>query len=260
MMMTPKSKIHARNTRAFTLVEVLIALAISASMGIALMFSYVNLVNVYDAISRMPMRNLDLATARNALLAEADYETAQRGDQFEGATGRQVVWSSLIEPTTTADLFLVTFNCQISGGEDAKAPDENITEIFRVLRPTWSQGTDSATLRAEARDRILQMLQPSPIGGIIGGDGVPSATAGKSGKSKSGSKTGPGGKAGTGKGNTGKGNTGKSSGSTGKGGQGGGQGGGNNYFNNPGNNPGKAGNKGGSTSGTGGGRRATKKQ
>ena len=252
----PKSKIRARAERAFTLLEVLVALALTMLIIPTLVFAYINILGSYDAIKRMPGRNFELATARNALLAEADYEIAQRGDQFDGATGRQVTWSAQIEPTTTADLFLVTFTCNISAGEDPNThPEENITEVFRVLRPTWSQGTDSATLRAENRDRIMLALQPSPLGGIIGGDGVPSATsaAGK-GKSKGNTKSGQGG-ASTGKGG---GNTGKSGPGTGTGKSGGGKSGAPNdgyYFDNigKGGNTGKSGGGAGNNTGKGGG-------
>jgi len=268
------------------MVEVLVALAIAMAMIPILVASYINILHGYDAINRMPARDLDLTTARNALLAEADYDTAQKGDTFEGATGRQVTWSAQIDPTTTADLFQVTFTCQFAGGSDSDSSttattntttDDPVTEIFRVLRPTWSQGTDSATLRAANKDRILQNPNPSPLSGIIGGDSAPSATT-AAGKGKS---SGKGGKNGAPPGkNTGKG---APPGKNGKGGNnnapppkgarpgqrgnnnGGGNGGGNNngFFNNNGgffnnNNGQNNGNNNGKNTGTRGSRRAPK--
>jgi len=221
------------------MVEVLVALALAMFIIPLLVASYINILNGYDAIRRMPARDLDLTTARNALLAEADYDTAQKGDTFEGATGRQITWSAQIDPTTTADLFQVTFTCQFTGGSDDTATDDTVTEIFRVLRPTWSQGTDSATLRAANKDRILQNPNPSPLSGIVGGDSAPAASTASKSKSKNTSKGGKTGGGSSGK-NGGKSNTGKNGGNTGKGGNNTGKagrpnqngGGNNNFFNN----------------------------
>jgi len=257
------------------MVEVLVALAITMLIIPLIVASYINILHGYDAIRRLPARDLDLTTARNALLAEADYDTAQKGDQFDGAppANRHVTWSAVIDPTTTADLFQVTFTCQLTGGSDTgdngdkNLPDETITEIFRVLRPTWSQGTDSATLRAENKDRILQNPQLSPLSGVVGGDSAPStsgaAGAGK-GKGKNNGKGGQSGGGGAPGKNTGKNgnNTGKGNNNQGKGGrpnQGGNNNGGNffnngGFFNNNGNG-GNNGNNGGSNNGAKGGAR-----
>ena len=158
----------------FTVIELVVALVIFAGMSVALTASYINILDAYQIVQSRPQRDLDLRFARNALLAEPDFETAQKGDQFDGASGRHVTWSAVIEPTTTADLFTVTFTCELGPGSDPKDMEQTVTEVFRVLRPTWSQtapqsaGTDRNTLRTEARDRILQDQQPSPLSGISG--------------------------------------------------------------------------------------------
>ncbi len=173
------------DTRGFTVVEVLIALAICAMMSVVLVASYMNILNAYDAMAKNPRRNLDVRFARNALLAEADFETAQKGDQLEGASGRHITWTSIIEPTSTANLFQVTFTCEISAGDNPGDKEETVTEVFRVLRPTWANTSgfspDAATLRAEARDRITQAQQPSPLSGL--GPSSGSVSGGSSGGS-----------------------------------------------------------------------------
>ena len=259
---------------AFTLIEVMIALGIAATMSVVIVLSYVNILGAYQRAQRRPARDLDLTTARNALLAESDFDTAQKGDQFDGATGRHVTWSAQIDPTTTANLFQVTFTCQLTGGSDSSVPDETITEVFRALRSTWSQGTDAATLRAANKDLITQNLQPSPLSGITAGSGGGAggdigAAVGGAGKGNNKGGQGSGGGGGTGKNNNtgkggGKGGNNNGQGQGGGGNRGGGQGGGNNggnFFNNGGgggNNNNNGGGNRGNNNGSGGSRRAPK--
>jgi general secretion pathway protein I len=66
-----------------------------------------------------------------------------------------VSWKATIDPTETADLFTVTFECEINA-PDLKQP-VHTTEMFRVLRPTWSKVDERDKLRAAARTRILQL-------------------------------------------------------------------------------------------------------
>lgn len=210
-----------KTRRAFTIVEVLVALLIFSIMSIGIIGAYLNILAAYERVKTRPSVSLDVRFARNALLTESDFETAQKGDNFEGATGRQVTWSAVIEPTITADLFLVTFTCELGPGNTPDEKEETVVEVFRLLRPTWSVTSgfspDAATLRAEARDRITEAQQPSPLSGISGG-----SSSSSGGGSKSGGSTGNTGGAGGGK----SGGSGGASAPTRGGTQGGGSGGG----------------------------------
>jgi general secretion pathway protein I len=71
-----------------------------------------------------------------------------------------VKWTSEIDPTSTTDLFTVTFTCVVS----APAPDgeKTVKQTFMLMRPTWSDPTERTTLRQNAANRIalLQGRQP----------------------------------------------------------------------------------------------------
>lgn len=198
---------RSRLRRAFTLVEVLVALGIFTMLAVGIIASYVNVMNGYRIMKMRPRADLDLRFARNALLAEPDFETAQQGAEFEGASGRHITWSAVIDATNTADLYQVTFTCVLGAGATNGEPEETIEEIFRVIRPTWSRtqnlGIDPNTLRAEAKDRILQSQQPSPLSGLSGtgmsGSGGSSGFGGGSGAGGSGRGGGSGGFSGGGK-------------------------------------------------------------
>jgi len=141
----------------FTLLEVLVALAIFAMAAVVLGGAYLNVLNGYETAKRATATDADVAFARATLLAQPDVDLAQQGAEFDAADGRHVRWTATIEPTTVADLFTVTFDCECSG---AGLPEPRHTrQVFRVLRPTWSQATDRTTLRANAKDRILQIQE-----------------------------------------------------------------------------------------------------
>ncbi|ATC64572.1 prepilin-type cleavage/methylation domain-containing protein [Nibricoccus aquaticus] len=146
-----------KRRRGFSLIEVLVALAIFVMMAIALGATYINILNAYEIAGRAVTRDEDVRFARAALLAEADLTVVERGAEFDGGNGRRVSWKAAVEPTTTADLFKVTFQCELTGPDLPKP--EMREETFRVLRPTWSQPADRDKLRADAKMRIEKIQQ-----------------------------------------------------------------------------------------------------
>lgn len=146
----------SRRRRGFTLLEVLIALAIFVMAAIILAASYLNVLASYEAANRGLDRNEDVEFARMALMTEAERETVEKGGEFEGVNGRRIRWKATLEETELPDLYLVLFECEISGGE-LKQP-ERVLQQFRLLRPTWSKGDERDKLRAKVRDRIAEIV------------------------------------------------------------------------------------------------------
>lgn len=144
--------------RGFTLLEVLVALVIFAVATVALAAAYINVLNAYDVVGRGNARQEDVRFARAQLLAEADRTKAEEGGDFAAADEGRVVWRAEIEPTTTADLFRVTFTCEVTAN-NAATPSQPIVETLYLLRPTWSEGVEQAKARGEARERILELKQ-----------------------------------------------------------------------------------------------------
>lgn len=147
---------RARNS-AFTLIEVLFALAIFALAAVVLAGGYINVLNGYEVAKRATVNDPDVQFARSQLLAQADVELARQGGDFSTPDGRTVRWKATIEPTESADLFLVTFECDIAATTTAK--EQKMQQVFRVLRPTWSVAADRSTLRAAAKDKILKIQE-----------------------------------------------------------------------------------------------------
>ncbi|MBC8040255.1 MAG: type II secretion system protein [Opitutaceae bacterium] len=141
----------------FTMLEVLVALGIFALAAVVLAGAYINVLNGYEVAKRATVSNPDVQFARSQLLAQADVELARQGGDFSTPDGRAVRWTATIDPTETADLFQVTFECDIAATATVK--EQKVQQVFRVLRPTWSVATDRATLRAAAKDRILKIQE-----------------------------------------------------------------------------------------------------
>lgn len=146
-----------RSIFAFTIVEVLIALAIFILAAVMLGTAYVSVINAYEHVGRAGTVDHDVRFAKQMLLAEPDLETVEKGGDFESDKGARVHWTATVEPTNTADLFSVTFKCEVNRSDLSKP--EVKEETFRVLRPTWSKPDEREKLRMAVRDRIQKAMQ-----------------------------------------------------------------------------------------------------
>jgi general secretion pathway protein I len=143
--------------KGFTLIEVLVALAIFAMSAVVLGMAYLNVIHGYAAVSRGSGQDQDVAFARQQLLTQPDLQTAENGDAFDTTDGRHIQWSATIDPTTMPNLYTVTFACQVT--EPNSTTPRTITQIFTLLRPTWSQAdaADQGNLLQADINRIMQI-------------------------------------------------------------------------------------------------------
>ncbi len=139
----------------FTLIEVMIALAIFVFAAVVLGGAYLNVLSGYEHVGHARERTDDVNFARADLLTQSDPDQAVKGGEFD-SDSRHVSWTASFDPTETTDVFDVHFECVITG-PDLKVPAK-VTQTFRLLRPTWSKPTDRSTLRAKNSDRINQLL------------------------------------------------------------------------------------------------------
>jgi general secretion pathway protein I len=140
----------------FTLLEVLVALAIFALAAVVLGSTYLNVLNAYHFANATDTRDEEVRFARAQLMAEPDRQKAEEGGDFEASGGGRVSWHAKIETSNTADVFEVTFTCEVAE-TDAKKTNRPVVETFMLLRPTWSQGLDMTKLRQQAKDRIVEL-------------------------------------------------------------------------------------------------------
>lgn len=147
-----------RRSTGFSLLEVLIALAIVGMAAIALVGAYVNILISYDVAANQNASEADLIFARSLILNQADRKKVEEGGDFDDTQGQHVHWTAEIASTNEADLFTVTFTCEITDPKSVQHEPVKTTQTFTVLRPTWS--TDQAEhdkLREDAKSRILEL-------------------------------------------------------------------------------------------------------
>jgi general secretion pathway protein I len=144
------------SVRGFTLVEVLMAIAIFALSAVILASAYVNVLNGYMIVERTAQSSADIAFARALVLTEPDRKKLEQGGEFDTTDGKHAKWGVEILSTGTADLFTVNFTCTI-GGIGEPEPQKTL-QTFTLLRPTWSiDPAERAKLREGAKTRILEL-------------------------------------------------------------------------------------------------------
>lgn len=150
--MRPVRRARAGGPRAgaFTLLEVLVSLAIFALAAVVLSAAYLNVLSSYQAAARHRQRAEEWQFVRAAVLAEPDRAVVERGGTIALPDGETANWRAQVEPTGLADLFAVTIR---TGGGDDDADEGTRVERVMLLRPAWSDPGERDRLRAASRAR-----------------------------------------------------------------------------------------------------------
>ena len=191
--------------RAFTLIEVLVSLAIFAVAAVSLGAAYSNVLLSRIAMKQDEQRLDDRARCRAALLETPGFEDVEAGGEIHLPGGRTARWEGKIEATSVSDLFAVQLTAEIEATDGGEA--EEFAETRMLLRPTWSIPSDRQKIRDEARQRLekergykeadgnsafisaptrgKKLIPAQPVAGGKGGKGQPAPpTNGKNGQPK----------------------------------------------------------------------------
>jgi general secretion pathway protein I len=138
--------------RAFTLIEVLVSLAIFAVAAVSLGAAYSNVLLSRIAMKQDEQRLDDRARCRAALLETPGFDDVEAGGEIHLPGGRTARWQGKIEATAVSDLFAVQLTAEIEATDGGEA--EEFAETRMLLRPTWSIPSDRQKIRDEARQRL----------------------------------------------------------------------------------------------------------
>lgn len=143
-----------RNRSAFTLLEVLVALALFALSAIVLSTAYLNVMIGYEMVRHNYAREEDIRFIRSLVLQEPVRENVEQGGELESVYLGNVMWQALVQQMPVPDLFHVTLEISYSGIGDA-APRDLVQE-FTLLRPSWSDPVEREQLQAETAQWLLE--------------------------------------------------------------------------------------------------------
>lgn len=145
-----------RASNAFTLIEVLVGLAILAMAAVVLGAAYVNTMSAHAAVARRATDGPGVEYLREAILNEPDRTRVEQGGSVPLPDGRQLQWTATLEELPVPDLFRVEVHGRIEG---AKEPEE-FAQTVHLLRPTWSDPIRREQLRVLWNQRREEAAQP----------------------------------------------------------------------------------------------------
>ena len=141
--------------RAFTLIEVLVSLAIFALAAVGLGAAYSNVLLGRVALKEHSVGIDDIARARAAMLETISFANLEIGGDIYLPDERMARWKAAALPTTVSDLFSVTLTVEIQTERGGAFGPPHI-ETQYLLSPTWSVEADRKKLQSDAAARLLK--------------------------------------------------------------------------------------------------------
>lgn len=139
-----------RTHTAFTLVEVLVAVAIFVVFVGAFSQALVASFNAVSAINELQNYDTDLRLVRRTVLQIKERDDVEDGGEVETIGSGEAKWEAEIETVEVIDLFKLTLTIEF---EDD--PDEAVHEmVLYVLRPDWSDEAEHQALREDRLQAI----------------------------------------------------------------------------------------------------------
>lgn len=142
---------HSRS--GFSLIEVVVALALFAMAAVVLSDTFVNALLARERGVSNDARNRDIRAVRMQLLLEPNRDMAEEGGAYVTLSNGSANWQSEIEPTNVIDLFQVQLQIKFLEPQDDQ--EASYQETLYLLRPTWSESDERSNLLQEKKDALL---------------------------------------------------------------------------------------------------------
>ena len=152
--MNPTILKHAP-AKGFSLIEVLIALALFAIASNIIGSAFINALLSRERNNDNSYRDIAVQTARKQLLLEKNIDDAEDGGSVETLELREVDWYAEIIPTDMVDLFEVNLFIEFFDVKDDQS--SNYNETLLLLRPTWSESDERSSLLQDKKEDLLDI-------------------------------------------------------------------------------------------------------
>lgn len=148
---------NKQNTKGFSLIETLVAVAIAGIAFFVLTETFFNVLLTLESLESEADYQKDIRFVRSQVIQISDRDELLDGGEITTLDLGEATWEADIEPTDVLDLFNLTLYIRFENPEgDAFEYEEQLY----LLRPTWAEdGFDRSELRAdiqrelESRDR-----------------------------------------------------------------------------------------------------------
>lgn len=152
--MNPTILKHAP-AKGFSLIEVLIALALFAIASNIIGSAFINALLSRERNNDNSYRDIAVQTARKQLLLEKNIDDAEDGGSVETLELGEVDWYAEIIPTDMVDLFEVNLFIEFFDVKDDQS--SNYNETLLLLRPTWSESDERSSLLQDKKEDLLDI-------------------------------------------------------------------------------------------------------
>jgi prepilin-type N-terminal cleavage/methylation domain-containing protein len=157
----PQRNVTASARAGFTLIEVLLALALFSISVVVLASAYINVLFGLESVRVDRVLEQEMAFVRSVVLTAPDRETLEEGGELPTGELGIAYWEAELEPTAIADLFVVQVSVSLEGTREAEG--KSLTERLVVLRPAWSEPLERDELRAESSERLAELKLDRPL-------------------------------------------------------------------------------------------------
>jgi general secretion pathway protein I len=151
--MTQSLKKKPKQIKGFSLIEVLIALALFAICSNLIASAFINALLARERDPSLTYQDIAINTVRKQLLLEKNLEDAEEGGTLTLLERGQASWTAEIHPTDIIDLFECRFDIELLESDDPN--QDTYSETLYLLRPTWSKFDERASLLQEKKDALL---------------------------------------------------------------------------------------------------------
>jgi prepilin-type N-terminal cleavage/methylation domain-containing protein len=140
-----------RESKGFSLIEVVIAIAVAGIAFFVLTETFFNVLLTLDGLESESDYQKDVRFVRREIIQIADRDELEDGGEITTLDLGEAMWEVELEETEIVDLFKMDLFIEF---ENPDGSPIEYREILFLLRPTWSDPIESSAILSDVRDRI----------------------------------------------------------------------------------------------------------